>query len=487
MTGVGSGLRPSGRIRILLVDDDPQVLRATGRVLSAAGYDVTSCSSGMAAADTLETESFDVAVSDIDMPGCDGIELLKLLRARQKDLPVVLVTGAPALQTAIDAVEFGAFKYLTKPLKNADLEDAIKRAVSSRPSSTAADRARESSASPADQVIASARPPIAAGAVLAQRYRLDRLLGEGGMSQVWGATHLLTTRAVAVKLLRAALNAQPDMRRRLLREARASSSFEHRNVVDVHDIFELEDGTPVMVMALLHGQTLGDGLSAAARFGVVDAANVLLPVVSAVGTAHAAGIIHRDLKPDNIFLAEEAGQTVVKVLDFGIAKLVSADEQDAVNRTGTGILVGTPGYMAPEQCFGDRDIDHRADIWSLGAILYEVLTGKRALSGDNLGQVIKGALSNGIVPIEKLLPDLPSDISTLIGRMLAGERDDRPADLREAYDVLARYAEVQCPMIPPPMSRQPPPVESGPMHPGPAPLAFARTEQAGAELARRSR
>jgi serine/threonine protein kinase len=370
------------------------------------------------------------------------------------------------------------------------LQDAIERAVGSRPSSAASSRAKNSapgSLSRSDAGAASTQPPIAEGTVLAQRYRLDRLLGEGGMSQVWAATHLLTTRTVAVKLLRAALNAQPDMRRRLLREARAASSFEHRNVVDVHDIFELEDGTPVMVMALLHGQTLGDGLTAAARFGVADAANLLLPVVSAVGTAHAAGIVHRDLKPDNIFLAEEAGQTLVKVLDFGIAKLVSSEEQDAGSRTGTGILVGTPGYMAPEQCFGDRDIDHRADIWSLGAILYEVLTGTRALSGDNLGQVIKGALSNGIVAIEKLVPSLPVDISTLIGRMLAAERDERPADLREAFDVLARYAEIQCPAIPPPMSRQSAPVDSGCARSSPAPLAFARTEQAGAELARRSR
>jgi serine/threonine protein kinase len=284
------------------------------------------------------------------------------------------------------------------------------------------------------------------GTVIAGRYRLDHLLGEGGMGQVWAATHAVTLRTVALKFLKASSRIQPELRRRFVREARAASAVKHPNVVEIHDFFELEDGTPVMMMDLLKGETFGQRLAREHSLSLEAAAEILLPVTSAVGTAHSLGIVHRDLKPDNVFLC--AGRhTEIKVLDFGIAKLTGADaaQTDVGNLTDTGAMLGTPCYMSPEQSFGEKDLDHRSDIWAIGVMLYEALSGTRPVEGENIGQVIKRLLNQGITPIEVLVPDLPADIAALVGRMLSRERSGRPDDLREVHDALAKYASVRVP------------------------------------------
>jgi serine/threonine protein kinase len=283
------------------------------------------------------------------------------------------------------------------------------------------------------------------GVVVAGRYRLDHVLGQGGMGVVWAATHLITRRAVAMKFLRGSVHDRPELRRRFQREARAASAVHHPNVVEVHDVFELDDDTPVMVMDLLVGETLAQRIDTQGRLTVEQTAAVLLPVVSAVGTAHARGIVHRDLKPENIFLAQtDEGRTEVKVLDFGIAKLSEADTEALVESalTGAGSLLGTPSYSAPEQLFGERRIDHRADLWALGVVMYECLSGTLPIYGDNLGQVLKMLTSGQIEPLEKLVSTLPVDITALVGRMLSRNVEARPADLREVLEVLQRHSQL---------------------------------------------
>jgi eukaryotic-like serine/threonine-protein kinase len=283
------------------------------------------------------------------------------------------------------------------------------------------------------------------GTVVAGRYRLDRLLGQGGMGVVWAATHTITRRSVAMKFLRGPAHARPEMRRRFLREARVASAVKHPSVVEVHDVFELDDETPVMVMDLLVGRTLAERLDSEGILSLGDTASILLPVVSAVGTAHARGVVHRDLKPENIFLAQtDEGRIDVKVLDFGIAKLANMDGEAVMQSqlTGTGSLLGTPCYSSPEQLFGEREIDHGADIWAIGVVLYECLSGQLPVYGENLGQVLKVMTTGHIVPIEHLVPGLPDDMVLLVGRMLSRPREDRPSDMREVLDVLKRYSTV---------------------------------------------
>src|SRR5262245_37264609 len=195
------------------------------------------------------------------------------------------------------------------------------------------------------------------GVVIADRYELEYELGTGGMGSVWAARHLVTGKDVALKFLRASIATRPEARQRFIREARAASRVRHPNVVAIHDVLELGDGGLVMVMDLLFGETLGQRLERRGSLSLREAASILAPVISAVGSAHAAGVVHRDLKPDNIFLADEAptprstsasGQrgAEVRVLDFGIAKL--HEDHDSPGLTNTCALLGTPYYMSPE-------------------------------------------------------------------------------------------------------------------------------------------
>jgi serine/threonine-protein kinase len=287
------------------------------------------------------------------------------------------------------------------------------------------------------------RQRLEAGAVVDGRYRLTRLLGEGGMGAVWAAWHLRMRKEVAIKVIRADKADDDDLRRRFLREARAACMVRHPNIVEVHDVLDLEGGAPAIVMELLEGQSLRQLLNRERRLDVADAARILAPVADALTTAHAAGVVHRDLKPDNIFLARSPeGRIVSKVLDFGIAKLtpVHGEASSTSARTETGTLLGTPFYMAPEQIFGERDVDAGADVWALGIILYECLAGLRPTEADSLGQVFKRIVTDGIVPLREALPDLPSDLALLTDRMLVRDRRLRLASLSEVSAILSSYA-----------------------------------------------
>jgi serine/threonine protein kinase len=293
------------------------------------------------------------------------------------------------------------------------------------------------------------RADLAAGQVVAKRYRLDKELGRGGMGVVWAATHLVTRRQVAIKFLKGSAALRIELRLRFLREARAASAVNHPNVVGVLDVFELEDETPVMVMELLSGRTLREKLTLENPLPLWQTASILLAVVEAVERAHALGIVHRDLKPENIFLVERDGHEAgVKVLDFGIAKLLGpaseATEPDSI--TGTGSMLGTPCYMAPEQTLGEKGVDHRADIWALGVIMYECLAGVRPVEGLGVGQVVMKLATKGIAPIDQVAPGLPKGATSLAMRMLAREPADRPQDLREVREVLALLVKEMTPL-----------------------------------------
>ncbi|HVU03726.1 MAG TPA: serine/threonine-protein kinase [Polyangiaceae bacterium] len=326
------------------------------------------------------------------------------------------------------------------------------------------------------------------GMLVAGRYRLDRLLGRGGMGEVWAVTHEVTGRLSALKLLHGPVRARPDRRRRFLREARAASAINHPNVVQIHDFFELPDGTPVMLMDLLEGETLGARLARERVLSVRDAVDVLLPVISAVGTAHSLGIIHRDLKPDNVFLGRGKGGALdVRVLDFGIAKLTAAwgKSEEAGSTTDTDAMLGTPHYMSPEQCFDQDAVDHRADVWALGVILYESLSGARPVDGENVGKVLANLMNEAVTPIQVLAPELPADVSTLVMRMLARDKTERPADLREVHDALSPHASVTVPLFDAATRERPPPLDSSPSsgqvnsRPPPPPPSIDDTEPGG--------
>jgi eukaryotic-like serine/threonine-protein kinase len=273
------------------------------------------------------------------------------------------------------------------------------------------------------------------------------------MGQVWSAVHVVTGRRVAVKRLLLVGDDEDDdehadsqARARFILEAQTACAVEHPNVVQVLDFVEPGNEPPLLVMELLLGETLSAKLEREQVLSLEDTVGVLLPVVSAVGTAHSLGIIHRDLKPANIFLQQREGQEqVVKVLDFGIAKWVAQQPAGTGLRTQTGSTLGTPCYMAPEQAIGERSVDHTVDVWSLGIILYECLAGARPVEGENAVQMVMRLLNTGIMPIERVVPTLPDEVAKLIGRMLSRDAAGRPADLREVFDVLRRHGHVSAP------------------------------------------
>lgn len=262
------------------------------------------------------------------------------------------------------------------------------------------------------------------------------------MGAVWEALHLVTLKPVALKVLKPH-GADATSAQRFLREARAASAVRHPNVVKIHDVVELE-GALFMVMDLLDGESLEGYLEREPKIPLRRACRILGAVVSAIRAAHSVGIVHRDLKPANIFLVGPRGQdgAHVQVLDFGIAKVLASEgESKAIGQnklTATGAVLGTPYYMAPEQAWGEA-VDTRADVWSLGVVLYECLAGCRPFEGDSVGQLLKAIAMQSYVPLSDMDPALPSSLTDLVRRMLQTDRNERLGDLTELAAELDRY------------------------------------------------
>ena len=284
----------------------------------------------------------------------------------------------------------------------------------------------------ADPTVPSAAPLDPAdpliGRVLDDKYRLDARLGEGGMGTVYSATHLLIERSVAVKVLNPRLLADEGAKERFRREARAAGRLQHSNAVAVTDFGETRDGVVYLVMELLEGRPLRDVLAREAPLDPARAVSIMLQVAAAVGAAHDAGIIHRDLKPGNIFVVQRPNAPhIVKVLDFGIAKLSEADGVPVKTLTGTGVMIGTPRYMSPEQCDG-APLTPAADVYSLGVILYEMLTGQTPFTGSTpLALALKHS-SEQPRPLRELVPSVPPELEEVVLHTLAKSPGERPAD-----------------------------------------------------------
>lgn len=283
----------------------------------------------------------------------------------------------------------------------------------------------------ADATIAvpSLRDPLA-GRVLDEKYRLDERLGEGGMGTVYHATHLLIDRPVAVKVLHPRFVEDEAAQERFRREARAAGRLQHTNAVTVTDFGRTSDGFVYIVMELLEGRNLREVLAFESPLESRRAVALMLQVAAAVEAAHESGVIHRDLKPANIFIVQpKNAPPVVKVLDFGIAKLaadtVDDSEQNAL--TQTGVMIGTPRYMSPEQCDGAH-LTPASDVYSLGIILYEMLTGKPPFSGPSPLAVALQHSSKPPQPPTELVAHIPLELERVVLQALEKNPLNRPPD-----------------------------------------------------------
>ncbi len=258
--------------------------------------------------------------------------------------------------------------------------------------------------------------PEGEGAVLGGKYALEALLGGGAMGEVWRARDLSSGTAVAIKLLRSEHTKDPEIVARFLREARAANLVRHANVVDVTDVGKDESGRPFLVEELLEGKDLGAHLSEVGHgLPLDDAMEILLPIVEAVAFAHGKGVVHRDLKPENVFLARTETGVVPKLLDFGISHVHA---EAAMRMTATGVALGTPAYMSPEQIKGARNVDLRSDIWALGVMLHEVLSGELPFKSETVADHFVQVATADPTPLAVAAPHAPSAMGRIVAKCL---------------------------------------------------------------------
>jgi len=277
------------------------------------------------------------------------------------------------------------------------------------------------------------------GDIIEGKYRIVRLLGEGGMGAVYAGENIRIRHKVAIKVLHAGIATNKDVVARFEREAQAAGHIGSEHIVEVLDLGDLADGERFMVMEFLEGESLAQRLEKSGRIAPQDLFRMALQMFTGLRDAHAAGIIHRDLKPDNVFLLRQRGgvRDFVKIVDFGISKF-QVDAHSSATRTGS--VLGTPAYMSPEQARGSRGVDHRTDLYAAGVILYECLTGSLPFEGETANEVLFKVVLEEPRPVEELAPDLDPTIVAIVKKAMARDAEQRYQSATEAQQALLDWA-----------------------------------------------
>jgi eukaryotic-like serine/threonine-protein kinase len=284
--------------------------------------------------------------------------------------------------------------------------------------------------------------PVKEGEVIAGKFRVERVLGVGGMGVVVAAMHLELEERVALKFLLPEAASRPEVAARFAREARSAAKIQSEHVARVRDVGTLPDGSPYMVMEFMNGEDLEQVLARVGPLPVAVATDYVLQASEAIAEAHALGIVHRDLKPANLFLASRAsGDPVIKVLDFGISKSTQSTEKAQLTKTSA--IMGSPLYMSPEQMTSSKNVDTRSDVWALGAVLYELLTHKTPFTAETMPELVAAILQAEHAPISALRPDVPPELDAAIHRCLAKRPQDRFANVAEFASAIAPFGQQQ--------------------------------------------
>jgi CheY-like chemotaxis protein len=404
---------------ILVVDDLPANRDLMQRRLERWGFRVVTAASGPEALDALRQSPVDLVLLDIMMPGMTGLDVLRTVRLTRSaaTLPVVMVTAKTESEDVVEALALGANDYVTKPVDFPVALARIRAHLRTR-------QALQAEASPSVEPQSPAQ--AAPGAVLDGRYRLDSLIGGGSFGSVFRARHLELERDVAVKVLATSAGTDPEALARFRREGASACRVQHPNAVAVLDFGVNQGGVAYLVMELLKGRSLDRELEEKTRLSPLRCAEIVVPICSALAAAHAAGLVHRDIKPSNIFLHQTPQGEVPKILDFGIAKMAG---EVAIGRSLTvdGSLLGTPAYMAPER-FRRGPYGTKSDVYSVGAMLYEMLTGRLPFvpgSADPLALVAMQAAEDP-PPLRARCPEASPALEALVRAALSREPDGRP-------------------------------------------------------------
>ena len=276
------------------------------------------------------------------------------------------------------------------------------------------------------------------GKIIGGKYELLRLIGEGGMGAVYEARHVEIRQKVALKLLHFQLARDQEIRQRFFREAMSAGEIGHENIIEMHDIGRDVTGSIYLVMEMLKGESLAERVRRAGAMDVSQAADIMLQTLDALHASHAKGITHRDMKPENVFLCRLGGRDdFVKILDFGIAKVKDPEDGEALTRTGA--MLGTACYMAPEQIAGDREADHRMDIYACGIILYQMLAGRVPFDSTSVHTVIYKIMNEDPPPLSEFRSDLPAELEQMVRRAIERNRDHRYQTVADFANALTPY------------------------------------------------
>ncbi|MEM1181671.1 MAG: protein kinase [Acidobacteriota bacterium] len=431
---------------ILVVDDHRNNRDLIRRRLERAGYVVVTAPDGSTALEVLRREKIALVILDIMMPGLSGIEVLRTIRRRSThlELPVIMATAKDGSDDIVEALELGANDYVTKPL---DFPVVLARIQSHlRARSLAADVKQE-------------RPlrfsELGPGLVLAQKYRLEAEIGAGNFGIVFRATHLAFGQPVALKILRTPVeDLEPEDLRRFQQEGSSTFRIKHPNAVLVLD-FAVAHGLAFLVMEMLDGESLDQRMRRHGRQDVEKSVETMIAVCDVLAEAHALGIIHRDIKPANIFLHKTSREEVVKVLDFGIAKLLGDPDNSSLT-LDEGIL-GTPAYMAPERLSGGA-YDGRSDVYSVGIVLYQMITGTLpflAKSSDALAVAMQH-LTGTPERLSTHLPEAPVRFEATVMSALRRNPEERPTAAELALGLREALADLSGSITPLSLSQSAP-------------------------------
>ena len=409
------------RFTLLVVDDDATNRDLLTQRLERKGYHVVEAESGPVALDLIEREPIDLVLLDVMMPEMDGLQVLRVIRRTRPalDLPVVMVTALAESSDVVRALEAGANDYITKPIDFAVGLARIENQLLNRRALSAV----RSSSPVADGSAAAAHAPlvIAPGTLIDDRYKLEATIGAGGFGAVYRARHVHLDRPVAVKFLQAIGASLDEARERFRREGVSASRLQHPNAVLVMD-YGFAGDTPYLVMELLTGSTLADEIARRGYLPTRRALEIVTPVASVLAAAHRVGIIHRDIKPANVFLHVSPVGEVVKVLDFGIAKLL-----DDPFATRDGLVSGTPVYMAPERFQGVAS-EPSLDVYSLATMLFEMLAGRPPFLPKSRDPFSLADVKRHEEPpdLTDAAPEAPLAVTDLVMRALSRKPSERP-------------------------------------------------------------
>jgi serine/threonine protein kinase/ActR/RegA family two-component response regulator len=430
---------------LLVVDDNEMNRDLLSRRLERKGFRVLTAADGMAALDAIAASPVDLVLLDVMMPGITGLDVLRAVREKHSpiDLPVIMVTAKDESADIVHAFQLGANDYVTKPI---DFPVVLARVETQLRMKGAAKPSVPAPAPPGTTPLVSP-PEVRTAAVLAGKYRIDAKLGAGAFGVVYRATHMALDHPVAIKILQHNVllsDDRSDALARFRREGISTCRVNHPNAVTVIDFGVTDNGVAYLVMELLEGKTLAEALKESGSLSPSRALEILVPICSVLEEAHSSGVVHRDIKPANIFLHTVRGEEMVKVLDFGIAKLVGSASDDHATMTIEGSLLGTPAYMAPERV-ANKPYDGRADVYSVGVLLYQMLVGHPPFKAQDPVALAVQQMNATPPPPRDVNPAIPVAVEAVVLEALTKDPEMRPTAALLSQRFAAAVALAQSP------------------------------------------